>query len=208
MQMQKPLAVITPTLDGDVLTALAAADVRFTPGQVARLVPDASVEGIRKVLQRLTRQGIVTAARAGNAYTYRLNHEHLAGPAIRELARQRATLLERLDEELKAWPVAPVHAAMFGSAARGQMHLDSDIDIFLVRPDDADPEQWEGQTGQLATAVTLWTGNDTRILEMTEAEARAGAATGDPILRSIVDEGLTIAGPAWLRTLLRKAGAR
>lgn len=209
MQMQRPLAVITPTLDADVLTALARAETTFTPGQVARLVPDASVEGIRKVLRRLTGTGVVTAQRVGNAYTYQLNREHLAAPAILELAAQRTTLLTRIEDTLASWPVPPVYGALFGSAARGQMRPDSDIDIVLIRPDDTDPEAWDTRTGELAAAVTRWTGNDTRVLDMTEAEARAGAATGDPVLTSILQDGLTVAGrPSWLRTLLRAEGAR
>lgn len=209
MQVQKPLAVVTPTLDGDVLTVLARAEVSFTPGQVARLVPDASVEGIRKVLQRLAAQGIVTSERVGNAYTYRLNREHLAAPAILQLAAQRTTLLTRLEQTLGTWPVRPVYAALFGSAARGQMRPDSDIDVFIVRTDDADLDTWEAHTGELAASVTRWTGNDTRILDMAETEARAGAAAGDPLLRSIADDGLTVAGrPTWLRALLRTAAAQ
>lgn len=209
MQVQRPLAVITPTLDGDVLTVLAGAEVSFTPGQVARLVPDASVEGIRKVLRRLATQGIVTSERVGQAYTYQLNREHLAAPAVLQLAQQRAALLARLQQAMDAWPIRPVHGALFGSAARGQMRLDSDIDVFLVRPDGAPEDTWEHQTGELASAVTRWTGNDTRVLDMTEAEVRAGAASGDPVLRSIVEEGFTVAGrSSWLRALLRSAAAR
>jgi len=208
--MQKPFAVITPTLDGDVLAVLAGAEATFTPGQVARLVPDASVEGVRKVLRRLAAQGILISERVGQAYTYQLNREHLAAPAVLQLAGQRAALLARLQQALDAWAVRPVHGALFGSAARGQMRLDSDIDIFLVRPDDdADDEAWEAQGGELAAAVTRWTGNDTRILNMTEAEVRAGAASGDPVLRSIVEDGLTVAGrSSWLRALLRSAVTR
>lgn len=209
MQVQKPLAVITPTLDADVLTVLARAETTFTPGQVARLVPDASVEGIRKVLNRLAGTGVVSAQRVGNAYTYHLNREHLAAPAILQLANQRASLLTRLEQSLATWSLRPVYGALFGSAARGQMRPDSDIDVFLVRPDDADPDAWETQTGELAAAVTRWTGNDTRILDMTEPEVRAGAIGGDPVLASIVQDGLTIAGrPTWLRSLLRTGGAR
>lgn len=206
MQMQRPLAVITPTLDGDVLTVLAQADASFTPGQVARLLANASVEGIRRVLQRLARQGIVNVEQVGRAYTYRLNRDHLAAPAVLQLAAQRTTLLTRLEASLSGWAVRPVYGALFGSAARGQMRPDSDIDVFLVRTDDAPASVWDFQTGKLAADVTRWTGNDTRILDMAEIEVRTSAAAHDPVLVSIMEEGLTIAGPpAWLRTALRTA---
>lgn len=209
MQVQKPLAVISPTLDGDVLAVLAQAEVTFTPGQVARLVQDASVEGIRKVLQRLAAQGILDVERVGQAYTYRLNRDHLAAEHIVALANQRTTLLSRIEQTLAGWAVRPVYGAVFGSAARGQMRLDSDIDLFLVRPGDSDEDAWETQTSELAHTVSRWTGNDTRILQMTETEARTGAAAGEPVLRSILDDALTVAGhPTWLRRQLRAAARR
>ncbi len=209
MQVQRPLAVVTPTLDGDVLTVLTRAETTFTPGQVARLLPDASVEGVRKVLRRLASTGVVTAERVGNAYTYGLNREHLAAPAILELAAQRTTLLTRLEQVVGTWPTRPVHGSVFGSAARGEMRPDSDIDVFLVRADDADPDVWEARTDELAAAVTRWTGNDTRVLSMTEAEVRDAAVGGDRVLADVVRDGLTFAGrPSWLRSVIRAVSAR
>lgn len=60
MQFSNPLAVVTPTLDGPVLAALAAADSPFTTGQLTRVLDGGSKEGIRKVLRRLTAQGVVS----------------------------------------------------------------------------------------------------------------------------------------------------
>lgn len=68
--MGRPLAVVTPTLDGGVLAALARADEPFTTGQLHRILTGASEDGIRRVLRRLAGQGVVTAVRVGNAYTY------------------------------------------------------------------------------------------------------------------------------------------
>ena len=53
-------------------------------------------EGIRKVVRRLARQGIVHFERVGNAYSYRLSCEHLAAGPVMELARLLATLTVRL----------------------------------------------------------------------------------------------------------------
>jgi DNA-binding transcriptional ArsR family regulator len=202
--VQRPFSVITPTLDGDVLAVLARAGAAFTPGDVARLVPDRSVEGIRKVLVRLTDHGVVDAEQVGRAVQYRLNREHLAAEPIMALARQRHTLLDRLATRLGGWRPRPPYAALFGSAARGDMRPDSDIDLFVVRPDATLDDDWEKQVTELSGAVTRWTGNDGRVLEMTEAEVRAAAAAGDPVLATVRDEGLTVLGPAtWLRRALR-----
>jgi Nucleotidyltransferase domain len=203
VDFRHPFAVVTPTLDGDVLTRLAQAEAAFTPGQLQRILPGRSTEGIRKTLQRLTVQGVVDAEFVGKGAQYRLNRDHLVADHIIAIANQRATLLRRLEGALEGWLVRPVYGAVFGSTARGDARSDSDIDIFLVRPDDAPPDQWEDTVGDLSRSVTRWTGNDTRTLHMPEAEVRSGAGT-DPVLTSIVDEGLTVCGhPLWLRQLVR-----
>jgi predicted nucleotidyltransferase len=205
VQIQHPLAVITPTLDGDVLAVLARADAPYTVGSVQRVIGGRSYAGIRKVLDRLTQQGIVIAQPVGSVVSYRLNREHLAAQHVIALADLRATLIDRIRDVVEAWPVLPVWAALFGSAARGEMRPDSDIDLFLVDPG-VDPQRWEGQVHQLGSEVSRWTGNDARVLSMTETEVRAGAVSRDPILQSLLDEALTISGePTWLRRTVARA---
>ncbi|UMP07466.1 nucleotidyltransferase domain-containing protein [Amycolatopsis sp. EV170708-02-1] len=195
---------VTPTLDGDVLAVLASHDGIFTTGQLHRLLVRHSEEGIRKVLRRLTKQGVVESDRVGNAFTYRLNRDHLAAEYIVGLARMQKTLLERIEDRLESWQVPPVYAAVFGSVARGEMTEDSDLDLLLIRPDDADDDRWETQVDELAAEVTRWTGNDTRPLEFTEAEL-AGRAYDEAVLRDVARDGLTVAGSrAWLTGRLRK----
>ena len=62
---------------------------------------------------------------------------------------------------------------------------------------------WGIPQPDISRSVTRWTGNDTCALHMPEAEVRSGAGT-DPVLTSIVTEGLTVCGnPLWLRQLVR-----
>lgn len=202
MELNRPLATITPTLDGDVLVLLARHEVSFTSGQLHRVLNRYSEAGIRKVLVRLSGQGIVLRERVGNAYSYRLNQDHLAAPAIAELANLQRTLLSRIEERIASWMVPAVYAAVFGSAARGSMNADSDIDLFLVRDDDALYDIWDEQVGTLASDVTRWTGNDARPLEYSQGEL-AGACT-EPVLREVLADALTVAGSrAWLNRQLR-----
>lgn len=206
MELNRPLATVTPTLDGDVLAVLAQHEVSFTTGQLHRVLSRYSQEGIRKVLIRLTRQGVVYAERVGNSYSYRLNGEHLAARPIIELAHIPRTLLQRLEDRLSAWAFKPTYAAVFGSAARGTMTEDSDLDILLVLDDDTPIDEWEQQVAELAADVSRWTGNDTRPLEYTVSEL--SAARDEPVLRAVLAEGLTVAGSrAWLNRQLRERKA-
>jgi len=211
MQFNRPLATVTPTLDGDVLAVLANSDTAFTITQIQRILTTASGEGIRKVLTRLTAQGVVFHDQVGRTNTYQLNTEHLAAEPIIALSRITASFLNRLETHLERWGEVLKYAAVFGSAATGRMTLDSDIDLLLVRSTDSDnPSEeanlvaWEQRVTELGRLVTAWTGNDGRVVEYTENEIREAAAAGEPLLSDVAREGLTVAGTrAWLNRQLR-----
>jgi predicted nucleotidyltransferase len=212
VQVQNPLAVISPTLDANVLVALALApETAFTTGQLQRVVPTdgqgtpRSIPGIRKVLERLVEQGIVTSQPAGRTVLYRLNRDHLAADHVVALARLRGELLDRMEQELAGWRPPPVYAAMFGSAARGQMRPDSDIDVFIVWADADQARAGEEKTSAFADQVTRWTGNDTRLLIWTADEVRERAGR-EPVLGFIAEDAQTLCGnSAWLRGVLKTA---
>lgn len=205
MQLQSPFALVTPTLDGEILPVLARVESSLTVGQIRTLLPHRSDEGIRKALRRLNAQGIVNSELVGDVVGHRLNRRHLAAPQVVAIARLRDTLIERMQESLKVWPTPPRWTALFGSAARGEMRADSDIDVFMVDPG-ADADLWETWTSGFAADVSAWTGNDLRLLTFTEEEVRHGAARRDPIIESLLADALVVSGPPdWLRRTVRSA---
>ena len=202
MLLHQPLATITPTVDADILQVLAAADQPFTGRQLAGLIPQRSTRGVTRALQRLVDHGIVHVAPAGNANLYQLNRQHLAADHIVALSRLRDTLAERISDHVEHWQQPADLVVLFGSAARNQMGLDSDIDLFVVS-DRVGAEAWDAQAHQLAQQVRTWTGNDCRILEMTPQQVTDGAGD-DPVLAEIARDGQTLYGDA---SLLRRARA-
>ena len=198
MDAQRPLAVVTPTLDGDVLAVLAVADAAFTTGQLHRTLSRFSEDGIRKALARLRDQGIVLSAPAGNAHLYRFNQDHLAAEPIRALATLRQKLIARIEEHLGSWKWPPVYAAMFGSMARATAGTSSDIDLLLVKGDDVPEEKWDAQVGELAHGISTWTGNDARPITFTVNELARRRT--EPLFAEVVAEGLTVYGDrSWLQ---------
>jgi predicted nucleotidyltransferase len=198
MLLQEPLAVVTPTVDGDVLAVLAGAEASFTPPQVQDILHRHSVAGIRKTLNRLVEQGIVDAERVGNAFNYRLNRDHLAARQIIELANLRHSLLERIREHVGAWSPPPRLVMLFGSAATGTMRADSDIDLFVVGDNhDLDRDTWQTQVGDLERLVSRWTGNDARVLQYSISDLDH---PNDPVVDDIRHDGILISGD---RSLLR-----
>ena len=196
MDLGRPFGVITPTVDGDVLAVLARADASFTGREIHRLLGSRSQSGVQHVLRRLVEQGIVEAESVGRAKSYRLNRSHLAAPGVEVIARLRDEFLHRVRSQLAGWDKQPEYAALFGSAARNQMHLDSDIDLIVIRPDpiDADDSVWRDQSEALATAITTWTGNDARLLEVASAEARRAIARSVPLYVEIERDAIVLFG--------------
>jgi predicted nucleotidyltransferase len=191
VQIQSPFRTVTTAVDGEILAALARADHDFTVGELhVRL--GRSTEGVRRALDRLVEQGIVTRRSIGRATSYQLNREHVAAPAITALAELPTTLRNRIRDHIAVWSEQPFYGALFGSVARQEMRPDSDIDILLVT-DDADSTVWDEQIAALTRAVGSWTGNDVRPLVFATDEIRGGAAR-EPVLREIAAEGVTIAG--------------
>lgn len=210
MLLDRPMQVVTPTVDGDILAVLARGEVALTPGELQRRLERYSISGIRKALTRLTDQGIVTAETRPRATTYQLNRRHLAADAIVALANQRQEFITRLSSALDAFSPAPVYAALFGSAARGEMHADSDIDLFVVRPDDIAEgllDAWDDAVADLIQESTAWTGNDTRVLEMERSEVRNALVHGDPVLDSIRADEVRLFGPRSFWRRLTPAGS-
>ena len=211
MDLNRPLAILTPTLEADVLMVLVGAHASFTGRQIHQIMGERSEKGVRNALQRLCLQGMVTRTQVGASDLYTLNRAHIALPYIEALAGLRAELINRITEILAHWKMPPVFGAIFGSAARGGMRPDSDIDLFIVRPNDigAEHKLWVEQLNHLAELVTGWTGNDARILELSENETHTGLTTGEKVLKDIKAQGIVLFGnSAFLSSHRRKGGTR
>lgn len=184
MDVAFPIRAVVSTLDGPVLAVLARTTRPLTGREVHRLTETGSANGVRLALGRLADQGIVTAEQRAAAVFYEANREHLAWPAIEILAGLRHTLLERLRDELVSWRCQPLHAALFGSAARGSGDADSDIDVLIVRPDDVDEDNptWTGQLDLLRDQVQRWTGNRCQIFQLDLGRLAQHVEVGDPLV--------------------------
>lgn len=158
------------------------------------------------MLERLVEHGIVFRERAGRAWLYSLNRDHLAAPAIIELTELRALLVDRLRADLAAWDEPALAAVLFGSAARGDGDLDSDIDLLIVRPEGVDEEYatWRAQLDRLSDRVLAWTGNHAGIVEVGAEELGDLIDRAPPVLESIRAEGIDLAGTR-IGRLLRRA---
>ena len=165
----------------EVLRALALSDV---PRTGRRLAVDAGVahSTALRILDRLETEGIVYSETAGAARVFRLNDDHVLVPAIREIALTRTRLIERFRSEIAGWAEQPHIAAIFGSFARGEASIGSDIDVLVVPPTRVlDHDSWDAQIAALEARGRAWSGNTVNIVDID----RASLGTEREVLASV-----------------------
>jgi DNA-binding transcriptional ArsR family regulator len=196
MDVSRPHGAISHPLDSAVLRVLVGTTQALTGRQVARLASEGSQQGIGKALNRLVGEGVVHREEAGSSSLYTLNRDHLATPAIELLVDLRGELLDRLRQAFRGWRIKPVHASMFGSAARGDGDASSDIDLFIVRPSsiDAEDDTWQSQIDGLADSVWRWTGNHAGIVELPGDDLGKLRRRRPSVLRELDADAIALAG--------------
>jgi predicted nucleotidyltransferase len=197
-----PYAAVSPSLDGEVLHVLAGADLAMTGRQIALLTGRTSHSGVLEVLNRLTEHGLVKRVELNHAYLFSLNRDHIAADAVMELAGLKGKLLQAIRHEIGSWSIPPIHASLFGSAARGDGDTSSDIDLLLVRSAAVAPEdpEWQEQLETLEEHIRGWTGNLAAIIQTSESDLRLNAAR----IAVLGEDAITLSGPN-IATLLNEA---
>ena len=150
MDLSDPTRAVTATLDGPVLVVLALAGRPLSVAEVAARAVRGSELGVRKSLGRLVEQGTVIATEIGNRRIYELNQEHVAAPIAMTLAGLRPELFKRMRHAISKWRPSPFFACIFGSAARADGSLESDIDVLLVHPPRQGEHSPRGKSGKAA----------------------------------------------------------
>jgi len=195
MDLSRPFTGISPSVEADVLVALAGSEAKRTGREIAG-VSGRSATGVQHSLERLVEEGLIHREPAGRAYLYSLNREHLLAPIVEMMAGVRWELVERLRALIGAWKIPTFHASLFGSAARGEGNARSDLDLLVVRAADIDPEEetWSQQLADLADRVLGWTGNHAGIVEIAEADIPKLVEERPPVLQEVLDQGIDLAG--------------
>ncbi len=174
MNVASPISSVVPSLDGPVLEVLAGSAVPLSLSEVHRRATRGALNGVRKVLGRLVREGVVLVVPGG----YLFNRDHIVAPAVESLVRLRATFLARLHAEVATWSYQPDLVGIFGSFARRDGDSASDIDIVIIGeercPDDV--------LDDLARRVLTWTGNRAQVVALTALDLRKLRSTNEPIL--------------------------
>lgn len=196
VDVARPYAAVSPSLHGEVLRVLAGTTRGLTGREVALLTGRSSHSGVLDVLHKLTEHGLVTRVELNRAFLFALNRDHIAAPAVELLANLRVELFDRIRRAIGDWGIVPVYAAVFGSTARADGDVDSDVDVLMVRPDSIEEDEpcWQAQVEDLRRKIEGWSGNCAGIVEVTEARLAHLRDEERPIIAELRSDAIVVGG--------------
>jgi predicted nucleotidyltransferase len=158
----------------------------MTGRQVHRVVGEGhSLWSVQEALKYFVSVGLVEQVLAGRSILYTINPEHHAVVALEPLADPvallRSTIRDVADDVVEA-------VLLFGSTARGEAKIDSDIDLAVVTR-----VPWDGRV-DLAETVTSRFGNACEVVVFLSDEFTVLAEQGEPIIGEILRDGIPLLG--------------
>ena len=207
MDLTTPARAVIPALDAEVLMVLAGITLPISGRQVAKMVKTGSTAGVSLVLERLNSQGVINVVEAGPSNLYSINRDHVAYPAIEALTDLRGKLYARMAADVETWAMHPISVAIFGSAARGDGDVNSDIDILIVPPEDLHWEEnyqevWDSQLSEFSSSVRKWSGNRASLIQASPSQLIEMVGRKEPIVASLQMDARYIWGPNIMNSLM------
>jgi predicted nucleotidyltransferase len=186
MLFGEPFGGIIPGARGAVLAALLRTDTPMTGRQIHALVSDDySLWTVQEALKALTLLGLINTQTIGRASLHTINEDHVSVAALRLLLDPITSLTDAVREAV-GHDVETV--ILFGSIARGEANIHSDVDLAVIGP-----AGWDGRT-DLEDAVRTRLGNNCDVLVFTSEDFTRLADTGEPVVREILTNGVALIG--------------
>ena len=187
------------------LRVLAALPAPISQRELARRA-GVQVRSAQQAVEVLAGLGLVERTIGGRDHLVRLNRRHHLANALMALFDVEADAFRSLRESLAAiFPRGRRDGlealAQFGSAARGEDTIGSDLDVLLIARDIPAREALRERLVEAAAEITAVYGVAPRVLAYALAEARAMYRAGRPPMVEIVAGAIPLAG-ATLRELL------
>lgn len=182
----EPFGGLVPGARGAVLAVLLRTGTPLTGRQIHGLVSDDfSLWSAQEALKSLTQLGLLETQTIGRAGIHTINEGHAAVGPLRALVDPVAILTAAIGEVTDANVQSVL---LFGSIARGEATVSSDIDLAVI----ASPD-WARRV-ELEDVVRTRLGNDCDVLVFTEPEFQRLAREGEPVVSHIVRDGIALVG--------------
>ncbi len=202
MNTGEPTDIVLPRATAAVFRVLVGANASFSIRQLARVAGVSAPRAV-EIVNHAGDRGLILVEQAGRSRMCRFNREHLAADAIIELVTIRERMLRAFEDEIALWKIAPLHASLFGSAARGDGDINSDLDLLLVRPKEEPTEDWEEQKYTSGVRLRAKIGNPVSWFDISVNELKRSMRASEPIIAEWKKDTICLSGPQ-LPVLLRQ----
>jgi len=200
MNLAEPYDLAMSRSTADVLRVLIGAEVAFSIRQVARIA-EVSVPQAMRVVNHESDRGLVLVEQAGRSRMCRFNRDHLAANAVVELITLQERMIHAVEDEISSWVIKPMHSSLFGSGARREGGIESDLDVLIVRPQKTPEHQWEEQKYSSGLILRKKTGNAISWFDVTLEELKTAMQASEPIFSEWKKDGIFLTGSPLLNLL-------
>ncbi len=196
MNLSEPLDGLTTEVEAAVLRVLARADTGFSGRQVHTLAGVGSTSSVHRALTGLVKVGVVVAEPRPPSIIYRINRVHVLWTVIESGLCARTRVFDNIDQFCtESFPrELGLTVLVYGSVARRDSTLESDVDLFVAYPDGFDPEARADLSYQLAQHVERLTGNETQVYSLERSELAERLVDKDAFLTNVLTDGILIHG--------------
>ncbi|TQL70184.1 nucleotidyltransferase-like protein [Nocardioides albertanoniae] len=185
MNLGQPFGGVIPGARGAALAALLRTGEPMTGRQVHGVLEGHSLGSVQEALRAWERLGVIESRAVGRAYVYRVVESHAAIAPLRALLDPLSALTEIVNASVTDDVESVI---LFGSVARGEATVESDIDLAVIAGG-----CWD-QRADLQEAVTAALGNDCDVLVFTPDAFADALATGESVAADIVRDGVALVG--------------
>src|SRR6056297_1113068 len=195
MDFVQPIEAVIPGAQGRILSVLVETTAPLNLRTLARLANVSPAQASR-VLPGLVDLGIVERYEVPPSSQFLLARSNVAAQAVIELARSKETASERIGLAAASMAVRPESVIVFGSFARGEAGVDSDVDVVVIRPDSIAEndddwanalESWRDEAGEI-------TGNSVEVVEVSFGEAGSKLRGRTEFWRNVRRDGISVHG--------------
>lgn len=185
MDFGEPFGGLMPGARGATLAALLRTGAPLTGRRVHALVAHRhSLGAVQQALRDLDRLGLITTETIGRAGVHHINESHAAIASLRSLASPIEMLTSVVHEAAREVEAVIV----FGSVARGDAHVGSDIDLVVIAP-----ATWDGRA-DLQQHVHVRLGNDCDVLHLTREHFELAPEEREPVVAEVLRDGIALVG--------------
>jgi predicted nucleotidyltransferase len=191
----RPVQAVIPGAQGRILAVLAETSAELNLRALARL-SGVSLAQASRVLPGLVSLGMIERRDVPPAALFRVVPEHVAVRAVMELSRARDMVLGELGRLAAKLSSPPVSVVVFGSLARGDAGVESDIDVVVVRPASVgeDSEAWRHDVEAWREEARRLSGNAVEIVEVGEGEIGRLLRSRRPMWKDVLRDGVVVYG--------------